>query len=191
MTKQREAAPLILASASPRRIELLKQLGIIPDRVVPADIDEAAWPSELPRNYVARIARAKAQHVAQQFPNACVLAADTTVAMGRRILQKPHDVAEARAFLQLLSGRRHRVMSGVCVMRNGSLREKIVETIVKFDLLSPGMIDAYLASGEWQGKAGGYAIQGRAAAFVAFLSGSHSNVVGLPLRETARLLQAG
>lgn len=179
---------LILASASPRRVELLKLIGIVPGQIIPAEIDEVERKGELPPAYVERIARAKAQHVAPMHPDAIVLAADTTVAVGRRILQKPANEGEARAFLQLLSGRRHRVMTCVAVIRNGQLRSKTVTTIVRFGRLTTRDIDTYIASGEWQGKAGGYAIQGRAAAFIPFISGSHSNVVGLPLAETAQLL---
>lgn len=179
---------MILASASPRRKELLKLLGITPDAIIPADIDETERKGELPLAYVARIARAKAQLVAEQHPNELVLAADTTVAVGRRILQKPADEAEARTFLQLLSGRRHRVHTCVAVVKGGKLRSKTVTTIVKFSRITAKQMDAYIASGEWKGKAGAYAIQGLAAAFIPFISGSHSNVVGLPLYETARLI---
>lgn len=179
---------MILASASPRRLELLKLLGITPTAIIPADIDEAERAGELPRVYVERIARAKAQLVAQQHPNDVVLAADTTVAVGRRILQKPADEAEARAFLKLLSGRRHQVLTCVAVVTNGQLRSKTVTTIVRFARLSAADMDSYIATGDWKGKAGGYAIQGPAAAFIPFISGSHSNVVGLPLHETAKLL---
>lgn len=179
---------LILASASPRRVELLKLLGITPDRIVPAEIDESERKNELPLAYVKRVACAKAQLIAQQFPGETVLGADTTVAVGRRILQKPADEAEARHFLQLLSGRRHRVITCVAVVKAGTLRSKTVSTVVKFNRLTQAQLDAYLASGEWKGKAGAYAIQGRAAAFIPFISGSHSSVVGLPLAETAQLL---
>lgn len=179
---------MILASASPRRLELLKLLGITPAQIIPADIDESERKGELPLAYVKRIAEAKAQLVALQHPGERVLAADTTVAVGRRILQKPADAQEARAFLQLLSGRRHRVMTCVAVVKDGKLRSKTVTTIVRFSRISAAQMDAYIASGEWQGKAGGYAIQGLAAAFIPFISGSHSNVVGLPLHETAALL---
>ena len=179
---------MILASASPRRLELLTLLGITPSQVVPADIDETERKGELPAMYVARIAQAKAQFVAQQYPRELVLAADTTVVVGRRILQKPDDEAMAQVFLKLLSGRRHRVLTCVAVVKNGKLRSKTVTTIVKFSRLTQAQIDAYIASGEWKGKAGGYAIQGHAAAFIPFISGSHSNVVGLPLHETAKLI---
>lgn len=179
---------MILASASPRRLELLKLLGITPASIIPADIDESERKGELPLAYVRRIAEAKAQLVAAQHPGELVLAADTTVAVGRRILQKPADADEARAFLHLLSGRRHRVMTCVAVVKNGKLRSRTVTTIVRFSRLSAAQLEDYIASGEWQGKAGAYAIQGRAAAFIPFMSGSHSNVVGLPLCETSLLI---
>lgn len=181
---------MILASASPRRLELLKLLVITPTHIIPADIDESERKGELPLAYVKRIAESKAQLVARQHPNETVLAADTTVAVGRRILQKPADEAQARAFLKLLSGRRHRVMTCVAVVKDGTLRSKTVTTIVRFSRISPAQLDSYIASNEWQGKAGGYAIQGLAAAFIPFISGSHSNVVGLPLHETSQLLRA-
>lgn len=181
---------LILASASPRRVQLLAQLGITPTAIIPADIDETPHPNELPAAYAARIAAAKAQHVAALHKGQTVLAADTVVALGRRILPKAEDEATARECLALLSGRRHRVMTSVCVVdAAGNMRCKTVVTIVKFSQLTATMIDAYIASGEWHGKAGGYAIQGLAATFIPFISGSHSNVVGLPLFETARLLR--
>ena len=176
-------ARFILASASPRRLELLAQVGLVPDEVIPAEIDETPHKAELPRDYVARMALQKHQKVARE--GAIVLAADTVVACGRRILGKPEDAAQARQFLQLLSGRRHRVYTAVCVGE----RVKTVMTQVKFKRLSTAEIEGYLASNEWQGKAGGYAIQGRAAAFVPFISGSYSNVVGLPLAETTSLLR--
>lgn len=179
---------MILASASPRRLELLKLLGITPAQIIPADIDESEIKGETPLAYVKRIACAKAELIAKQHPIDVVLAADTTVAVGRRILQKPADAAEARAFLKLLSGRRHRVMTCVAVVKHGKLRSKTVTTLVRFSRLTEAQIADYLASNEWQGKAGAYAIQGRAAAFIPFMSGSHSNVVGLPLHETAQLI---
>lgn len=183
------STPLILASASPRRVQLLAQLGITPAAIIPADIDETPHPNETPLAYVARIASAKALAVVAGQNGRMILAADTVVALGRRILPKAEDEAAARRCLQLLSGRRHRVMTCVCVIDSaGMLRSKTVTTIVKFSQLTPAIIDAYIASGEWQGKAGGYAIQGLAASFIPFISGSHSNVVGLPLYETARLL---
>lgn len=181
--------PIILASASPRRVQLLAQIGITPAAIIPADIDETPLPRETPAAYVLRVARTKAEAISKSHPTQPVLAADTVVALGRRILPKAEDEATARACLALLSGRRHRVMTAVCVVDGaGTLRHKTVTTIVKFSVLTPRMVDAYIASGEWQGKAGGYGIQGAAAAFIPFISGSYSNVVGLPLFETTRLL---
>ena len=181
--------PLVLASASPRRLDLLAQLGIVPDAVAPAHLDEAARPRELPAVHARRLAREKVEAVASAHPGAFILGADTVVACGRRILPKAETEAEALRCLMLLSGRRHRVLGGVCVRAPGGRRaERVVETQVAFKRLTASEIEAYIASGEWQGKAGGYAIQGRAAAFVRFLSGSYSNVVGLPLYETAQML---
>ncbi len=180
---------LILGSASPRRIELLGALGIVPDDVRPADIDEDPLPGELPQPYVRRMAREKARAVAAG-PDEIVLAADTTVCVGRRILGKVATEAEAEAFLRLLSGRRHRVVTAVAVRRGERLWERAVESVLKMKRLSQAEIGAYIASGEWRGKAGAYGIQGRAAAFIPWLQGSHSAVVGLPLAETAALLAA-
>ena len=179
---------LILASASPRRLELLAQIGIAPDAVLPADIDETPLKSELPRALALRLAEEKCAAVAAREPDALVLAADTVVAIGRRQLGKPADAAEARAFLEALSGRRHRVTTGVALRHGARAASRQVETHVRMKRLSQPEIAAYLASGEWQGKAGGYAIQGRAGAFVPSITGSYSNVVGLPLAETAGLL---
>jgi septum formation protein len=182
-------APLVLASASPRRLELLRQIGIVPDRIDPADIDETPGRGELPAAHVVRLAEAKARAVAPRHPDAFILAADTVVACGRRILPKAEDAATARACLNLLSGRRHRVYSGVAVMTpSGEIAIRRVISHVALKRLSESEIGAYLACGEWHGKAGGYAIQGRAASFIAWLAGSYSNVVGLPLFETAQLL---
>ena len=179
---------LVLASASPRRLELLARIGVAPDEVVPAEIDETPRKSELPRDYACRMAGEKASAVARS--GALVLAADTVVAAGRRILPKAEDEPTARAALSLLSGRRHRVLSAVTLVdAEGRARHRLSTSIVAFKRLSPDELDAYLASGEWRGNAGGYAIQGRAEVFVRFLSGSHSNVVGLPLFETAQLLR--
>jgi septum formation protein len=178
---------LILASASPRRLDLLAQVGVVPDAVAPTDIDETPLRDELPRQAAERLARAKA--AAAAHPGAFVLAADTVVACGRRILPKAETEAQARACLTLLSGRRHRVLTAVVVVApDGRLAARLAESVVGFARLTEPQLRAYLASGEWQGKAGGYAIQGRAAAHVRFLSGSYSNVVGLPLFETTRLL---
>ncbi len=179
---------LVLASASPRRGELLARIGIVPDSVEPADIDETAFPGEVPRLHVMRLAAAKAAVVAARYPDAVILAADTVVAVGRRILPKTEDEAQARTCLELLSGRRHRVMTAVTVITRGAARHRMSNTIVTFKVLTAAEIDHYITSGEWHGKAGGYAIQGRAEGFVRFLSGSHSGVVGLPLYETRSLL---
>jgi septum formation protein len=183
------APTLILASASPRRRELLARLGIEPARVVHADIDEAPHKTELPRDYALRMAREKARAAAD--PAAHVLAGDTVVAVGRRILPKAEDEVTARKCLALLSGRRHRVLSAVVLLApDGSLRERLSETQVRFKRLSDDEIRAYLAGGEWHGKAGGYAIQGSAEGLIAWIGGSHSGVVGLPLFETRALLKA-
>lgn len=181
-------APLVLASASPRRIELLARIGVTPDRVSPTDINEAPRPAELPRHLAERLSLAKVEAAAD--PHALVLAADTVVGVGRRILGKPECPAEARRFLELLSGRRHQVHTGVALRQpDGRVTRRLVTTILAFQRLTDQQIGAYVESGEWQGKAGGYAIQGAAEMFVRFLSGSHSNVVGLPLFETAQLLR--
>lgn len=180
---------LILASASPRRRELLGRLGIAPACVTPADIDETPRKGELPRVYAERMAREKAEAAAD--PRGFVLAGDTVVAAGRRILPKTEDEATARACLELLSGRRHRVLSAIALRApDGTIRERLSETQVRFKRLSPEEIHAYLAGGEWQGKAGGYAIQGSAEGLIAWIGGSHSGVVGLPLFETRALLKA-
>ena len=182
---------LVLASASPRRLDLLRQIGLEPDAIDPADTDETPGLRELPRAYALRMAEAKLAAVMPRHPLAVVLAADSVVAVGRRILPKAETEAEARACLGLLSGRRHRVMGGVAVgASDGTARTRLVETVVRFKRLEPAEIDDYIASDEWRGKAGGYAIQGRAARFVSFVSGSYSNVVGLPLYETMGLLKA-
>jgi septum formation protein len=179
---------LILASASPRRLALLAQIGIAPDRIVPADIDERVLKAELPRAHAQRLARAKADAAAEM--GWFVLAADTVVAAGRRILGKADTEAAARACLSLLSGRRHQVLTGVVLVApDGRRSERLVTSVVAFARLTAPQIEAYIAGGEWEGKAGGYAIQGHAAAFIRFLSGSYSNVVGLPLFETAQLLR--
>lgn len=181
---------LILASASPRRLELLKQVGIVPDAVAPAGIDESPRKDESPRALALRLAAAKASAVAPEHRGSWVLAADTVVACGRRALPKPGDAEEARACLALLSGRRHRVYGGVCAIApSGAARTRVVQTAVAFKRLSRQEVEAYLAGGEWRGKAGGYAVQGRAAAFVRHIGGSWSNVVGLPLFETVGLLE--
>jgi septum formation protein len=186
---------LVLVSASPRRLQLLGQIGIEPDKLLPAEIDEAPQRRELPRALAIRLARTKAEvarHNAGRDPElarAFILAADTVVAVGRRILPKPELTDEAAACLRLLSGRAHRVYGGICLITpKGSVRSRLVETRVRFKRLSRQEIETYIASGEWEGKAGGYAIQGRAGGFVTRLIGSYTNVVGLPLYETMTLL---
>jgi len=181
-----EPQRLILASASPRRLALLAQIGVVPDAVRPADIDETPHPSELPRAYAERMAAEKADAVAEA--GALVLAADTVVSAGRRILGKPADAAEAVRFLMLLSGRRHRVTTAIRLVGADRTARRTVETRVRMKRLSDAEISAYVRSGEWQGKAGGYAIQGIGAAFVPEIFGSYTSVVGLPLTETANLL---
>jgi septum formation protein len=183
------APSLILASASPRRRELIARLGLEPAGIAPADIDETALKGELPRPYAVRMAREKALAVAGG--DAHVLAGDTVVALGRRILPKAEDEATARKCLELMSGRRHAVLSAIALKApDGTLRERLSETVVRFKSLSREEIDAYLASGEWHGKAGGYAIQGSAEGLIAWIAGSHSGVVGLPLFETRALLKS-
>ena len=196
---------LILASASPRRKDLLAQIGVVPDAIIPADIDEQPRAGELPRHYVQRLAGEKAaalldhpdvRDAAQAGPT-LILAADTTVALGRRILEKPRDIDEARRFLESLSGRRHRVMTGQALALSGSdgvgdaetpVRTRVSETQVAVKRLSRAEIDWYLASDEWQGKAGGYSIQGRFARFIPRINGSYTNVVGLDLADSHSLL---
>jgi septum formation protein len=187
--------PIVLASGSPRRLALLQQVGIEPKAVIPAEIDETPKPREAPRLLAGRLARAKAeaaQKTVRRDPaiaDGFILAADTVVAVGSRILPKTELVDEAAACLRLLSGRAHRVFTGVCLVTpKGALRERIVETRVRFKRLSSEDLDAYLASGEWRGKAGGYAIQGIAGGFVVKLIGSYGAVVGLPLYEVLSLL---
>jgi len=179
---------LVLASTSRRRLDLLAQIGITPDRTTDPAIDETPLRAELPRDYARRMARAKAASLNNS--NALVLAADTAVAAGRRILPKAESAEQARTCLTLLSGRRHRVFTAVVLRGPGNRQtERVVVSIVGFARLTETQLCRYIESGEWSGKAGGYAIQGRAAAFVRFLSGSYSNVVGLPLFETAQLLR--
>lgn len=189
---------LVLASGSPRRIELLGQIGIEPDHVHPADIDETPLRAEHPRSLARRLSREKAEKAAQQLHNdaaysgSFVLSADTVVAVGRRILPKAELLDEARECLRLLSGRSHKVFTGVClILPNGRSRQILVESRVRFERLSREQMDHYLASGEWRGKAGGYAIQGLAGSFIVKLVGSYTNIVGLPLQETASLLNGG
>ena len=180
---------LILGSGSPRRKELLAQLGIVPDAILPPDIDEDPRKGELPRPYAARLAREKAAAVAAGVDD-IVLCADTTVALGRRILGKPADAGEAAAFLTALGGRRHEVITAVAVRRGDRIWTRESVSAVKMKRLSDAELNAYLAGGDWQGKAGAYAIQGAAGAFIPWISGSFTGIVGLPLAETAALLQA-
>ena len=182
---------LILASASPRRLDLLARIGVTPDAVLPADIDESVPRGELPRQHAQRLASEKAAVVARQEPEALVLAADTVVAVGRRILPKAEDEDTLRECMKLLSGRRHRVLTGVSLAMPGKpIRERLVETMIAMKRLSDEEIDYYASHGEWHGKAGGYALQGYGEVYVRHIAGSYSNVVGLPLAETRVLLKS-
>jgi len=184
------SVPLILASASPRRLDLLRQVGIEPDRVVATDIDEGLLKGETPRIHTVRLALAKAQAGAAAAPGAFVVAADTVVAVGRRVLPKAETQQEARDCLKLLSGRAHKVLTAVAVIApDGRCGSRLVETRVRFKRLTAQETESYLESDEWRGKAGGYGVQGRAGGFVTDLAGSYSAVVGLPLYETLSLLQ--
>lgn len=180
---------LILGSGSPRRLELLGVLGIQPDAICPPDIDETPLKGELPRAYCARVTREKTRAVAAGGDD-IVLCADTTVAMGRRIMGKPEDAGEAAKFLTDLAGRRHRVYTALAVRKGDRMWERMVESRVQMKRLSDIELNGYLATGDWQGKAGGYSIQGPAGAFIPWISGSHSAIMGLPLAETAQLLAA-
>ncbi len=182
---------LVLASASPRRLELLRRIGVTPSRVLATDIDETPQKGERPRAHASRLAAEKARAAAALAPGSVILAGDTVVGAGARILPKAEDEATARHCLALLSGRRHRVFSAIAVITpDGKLREALSETLVRFKRLSDQEVESYIAGGEWHGKAGGYAIQGSAEGFCDWLSGSHSGVIGLPLFETRRLLRA-
>ena len=182
---------LILASASPRRLDLLARIGVVPDAIVPANIDESVPRGELPREHALRLALEKARAVASSEPGALVLAADTVVAVGRRILPKVEDEATLRSCMRLLSGRRHRVLTGVALaVPGGAIRERLVETRIAMKRLSEQEIDYYASHGEWRGKAGGYALQGYGEVYVRHIAGSYSNVVGLPLAETRILLKS-
>lgn len=192
-----ERPRLVLASASPRRMTLLAQVGIAPDALRPASIDESAKRGEMPRRLAARLARLKAEAAREQIANdrdvadAFILAADTIVAVGRKILMKPAHVEEAMASLQLLSGRTHKVLTSVCLITpDDRVRTRIVDTRVRFRHLSRAELEAYIASREWRGKAGGYAIQGLAGSFVQRIVGSYTNVVGLPVTEVSQMLGA-
>ena len=182
---------LVLASASPRRLDLLARIGVMPDAVVPAHVDESVPRGELPRVHALRLAREKAEAVAAKEPDALVLGADTVVAVGRRILPKVEDEETLRACMRLLSGRRHRVLTGVALVIPGKgVRERLVETMIAMKRLSGQEIDHYAGHGEWRGKAGGYALQGYGEVYVRHIAGSYSNVVGLPLAETRMLLKS-
>lgn len=180
---------LVLASASPRRVDLLAQIGIVPEIVSPADIDENPLEKELPGPYAERMAFGKAHVVSERYPDGFVLGADTVVSVGRRILPKAEDPATARACLNLLSGRRHRVYGGICLIDpSGKVSTRLVQTAVTFKRLEVTEIDVLIESGEWSGKAGGYAIQGTSEGLIRFINGSYSNVVGLPLFDVRQLL---
>ncbi len=182
---------IILASASPRRLELLSQVGIVPDEVIPADIDETMLKDELPKQLALRLAQGKCAKIAADHANDFVLAADTVVACGRRLMDKPKDADDARRILNILSGRRHKVYGGICIASpDGKTKSHLCETIVSFRGLSSAEIEAYVESKEWEGKAGAYGIQGIAATFIKFLSGSYTNVIGLSLYDTVRMLNA-
>ncbi len=181
---------LILASASPRRLDLLAQVGITPDMVAPADIDETPLKGEMPKALAQRLACEKAAKIASQNPESFILAADTVVACGRELLDKSETEDQAREYLKQLSGRRHVIYGGICLITPDGIRlSRVVETKVQFKKLNRDEIESYLRSGEWRGKAGGYGIQGLAAAYIKFLSGSYSNVVGLSLYDTIRMLE--
>lgn len=182
--------PLILASASPRRVELLAQIGVTPDRILPAHVDEVPLNDERPIDMARRLAEAKAREIHQNHPNACIIGADTVVAVGRRILGKAEDEAQARAYLNFLSGRSHRVIGGLAVLSpDGRAVVRAITTKVDFKRLSAEEIDGYIASREWHDKAGAYAIQGRGGAFVKSINGSYSNVVGLAIHDVANVLK--
>jgi septum formation protein len=182
---------LVLASASPRRLDLLARIGVVPDAVVPADLDEEPFKGELPRPHALRLASEKAAAVASREPHALVLAADTVVAVGRRILPKVEDEQTLRRCMALLSGRRHKVLTAVALAEPGQkLRTRLVETVIAMKALSAQEIDYYAGHGEWRGKAGGYALQGYGEVYVRFMAGSWSSVVGLPLAETRNLLKS-
>lgn len=179
---------LILASASPQRKELLGNIGIVPDEIIPADIDETPHKAEKPRDYVKRVALEKAQAIAADHPDALVLAADTIAAVGTRIIGKAADEAAARKDLQLMAGRKHRVFSGVCLIKDSKAQQKVVETVVRFKRLTDAELDWYLAQGEWKGRSGSFTLMGKASGFIEYIQGSHTNVIGLPLCEVRNML---
>lgn len=182
---------IILASSSPRRKELLAQIGIVPDAIIPADIDETLHKNEIPRDFAMRLSQSKAEKIAGLHPDNFILAADTVVACGRRVLDKPIDADDARRILEILSGRRHTVYGGICLITpSGKILRRLCETVVSFRHLSKSDIEAYIDSKDWEGKAGAYAIQGPAATFVKFMSGSHSNIIGLSLYDTMQMLNS-
>lgn len=180
---------MILASASPRRVELLAQIGVTPDQILPAHIDEIPFKGERPIDMARRLAAAKAEEIFKDHPDACVIGADTVVCVGRRIMGKPIHESQARAFLELLSGRSHKVIGGLAVIAPTGRVLKAITTKVEFKRLSREEINGYIASNEWQGKAGAYAIQGRAGAFVKSIHGSYANVVGLAVHDVAGALK--
>lgn len=189
ITKKQIMPKFILASQSERRLQLLSQINIVPDMVIPADIYETPHKAEHPKDYVERVSTEKALKVAKDYPEDIILAGDTSVVLGRDILGKPKDAAEAASFLRRLSGRRHQLLGGLALYANKSVRAKVVTTLVKFKSLTAGEIEAYIASGEWKDRAGAYSIQDYAACFVEKIIGSYTNVVGLSLRETHELLR--
>ncbi len=181
---------LILASASPARLELLRSIGLAPDKVLPADVDETPLKAEKPEQYVLRVARMKAEAVAELHPENFILAADTAASLGLTIIGKAEDARHAREIIQRFSGRRHRVHTGICVIApNGVTRTRRVTTVVKFATIAEPELEAYITSGEWRGKAGAFGIQGRGGGFIEWINGSFSNVIGLPLVETRNLLK--
>lgn len=190
MTDNETGFSLVLASASPRRLQLLKQVGIIPAVVDPADIDETPRIKEIPGNLAARLAKQKLETIANKYPRHWILAADTVVTCGRRVISKPSDEVEARQNLEILSGRRHRVISSVCVLGpSGKFNQRCVATRVLFKRLHLSEVEFYIGTGEWRDKAGGYGIQGQGARFIQSINGSYSNIVGLPLFETCGMLE--
>lgn len=180
----------ILASSSPRRLELLRQIGYVPDAIIPADLDETVLHKELPRAHCERLAVAKATKLAEQYPDDVILGSDSTVSLGRRIFGKPENEEEAREFMRLLSGRRHKAITAVCVAQGARKSVKVVETVVHFKRLEDDEIEGLVRSGDWDGKCGGYGIQGFASGFVKKINGAQSNVIGLPLYEAKNLLKA-